>query len=189
MDRLWGEFLPVPPSSMVALSGGERVEAGGRRLDVAYTPGHAVHHVSYFSPDTGVAFVGDTAGIRLPPSSFVLPPTPPPDIDLDAWRASLDRIGEWRPDTVFLTHFGPWSPSAPHLTETADHLDLVARVARTSMEQEGSDEAREASFVDQLRRELRRRLPDAEARAYETAAQFDLNWRGLERYWRRQMGR
>ncbi len=63
MDALWGEFEPVPAGNITALRGGEQVEAGGRRLEVAYTPGHASHHVSYFDASSGVAFVGDTAGV------------------------------------------------------------------------------------------------------------------------------
>ena len=98
MDRLWGEVRPVPQDALIALQGGERISAGGRDLEVAYTPGHASHHVSYFNPDTGFAFVGDTAGIRRNPGGYVLPPTPPPDIDLEQWRDSLDRIGRWRPE-------------------------------------------------------------------------------------------
>ncbi len=92
MERLWGEVAPVPRESLEVLQGGERIRAGGRMLDVAYTPGHASHHVSYFSAETGVAFVGDTAGVRLVPGAFVMPPTPPPDIDLESWRDSLSII-------------------------------------------------------------------------------------------------
>src|SRR5207248_8922658 len=110
MDRLWGDVLPVPAHTLSVLAGGERISAGGRDLDVAYTPGHASHHVSYFSRDASIAFVGDTAGIRLTPGAYVLPPTPPPDIDLEAWAESLRRIEKWGADTLFLTHFGPSSP-------------------------------------------------------------------------------
>jgi glyoxylase-like metal-dependent hydrolase (beta-lactamase superfamily II) len=70
MDRLWGDVLPVPAHALTVLAGGERISAGGRDLDIAYTPGHASHHVSYFSADTGIAFVGDTAGVRLTPGGF-----------------------------------------------------------------------------------------------------------------------
>src|SRR5439155_3214110 len=92
MDRLWGEVLPVPEASVIALNGEERIRAGGRELDVAYTPGHASHHVSFFNADAGIAFVGDTAGVRLNPGGYVMPATPPPDVDLEYWRASLARI-------------------------------------------------------------------------------------------------
>jgi glyoxylase-like metal-dependent hydrolase (beta-lactamase superfamily II) len=186
MDRLWGEFRPVPPDAIVTLTGGERIEAAGRALDVAYTPGHASHHVSYFVRDTGIAFVGDTAGIRRRPIGFVLPPTPPPDIDIDQWHESLARIGEWQADTLFLTHFGPWSPTAPHLTEFADQLERASALVRASLARDEPDAAREAWFAEEVRRELRRRVGDADERAYEVAGRFDLNWRGLARYWRKR---
>jgi glyoxylase-like metal-dependent hydrolase (beta-lactamase superfamily II) len=186
MDRLWGEVAPVPPTSLVALAGGERLAVSGRLLDVEYTPGHASHHVSYFSSETGVAFVGDTAGIRPSPHGFVLPPTPPPDIDLDLWMRSLDTIGRWQADTLLLTHFGAHQGSAPHLAELRDHLDLVSGLARRSLAIDGEDSAKEQWFVDELRRELRKRLNEVDAARYETSGRFDLNWRGLARYWRKR---
>jgi glyoxylase-like metal-dependent hydrolase (beta-lactamase superfamily II) len=186
MDRLWGEVLPVPRAALVVLSGGERIDAAGRDLTVAYTPGHASHHVSFFNADSGVAFVGDTAGIRLGSGAFVLPPTPPPDIDIEKWRESLSVIDGWRAETLFVTHFGPHAPAGPHLTEMGDHLTLVANLVRASLAREGDDEAREAWFRDEVRRELRRRLSDPAADAYEVAGRFDLNWKGLARYWRKR---
>ena len=185
-DRLWGVMRPVPAEQLVTLRGGERITAGGRDLEVAYTPGHASHHVSYFSADTGIAFVGDTAGVRLQAGRVILPPTPPPDIDLDAWRDSVARISAWRPETLFITHFGPYAPVAAHLTEMADHLELTSGLVKASLARPGTDEEREAWFIDEIRRELRRRMTEADARAYEVAGRFDLSWRGLARYWRKK---
>jgi glyoxylase-like metal-dependent hydrolase (beta-lactamase superfamily II) len=169
----------VPERALVVLRGGERIGVGGRDLDVAYTPGHASHHVSYFSADAVIAYVGDTAGMGMPASGFVLPPTPPPDIDVEAWHTSLARLSAWRADTLFVTHFGPFAPAPTHLTEMADHIDLVARLAKASLARAGDDVEREAWFIDELRRELRRRMKDADANAYEVAGRFDLNWKGL----------
>src|SRR5438105_340455 len=132
MDRLWGNVLPVPAASMEVLQGGERMAVGSRMFDVEHTPGHASHHVSYFDRDSGVAFVGDTAGVRLMDGGFVLPPTPPPDIDLEAWRVSLDRIERWRPDTLLLTHFGPSSPVTGHLSALRDHIVLAGDLVKQS---------------------------------------------------------
>jgi len=184
MDSLWGEMRPVPAGNITALRGGERVDAGGRAWQVAYTPGHASHHVSFFNDDCGVAFVGDTAGIRMP-GSFVLPPTPPPDIDLEKWRESLALIDSWRAATLFVTHFGPSSGPPAHVSEMREHLDLVASLAKRSLAREESDEDREIWFTEELRRELQRRI-GADASAYEFAGRFDLNWRGLARYWRKK---
>lgn len=186
MDRLWGEVRPVPQGALVVLKGGERVDVGGRTLEVAYTPGHASHHVSYFDADAGVAFVGDTAGIRLNPRGFILPPTPPPDIDLEAWRHSLARIDAWRADTLFVTHFGPHGHAAAHLAEMADHLGWISGLVRASLSRGGSDEEHEEWFADEIRRELERRANAHDARAYEVAGRFDISWRGLARYWKKK---
>ncbi len=186
MDRLWGEVRPVPADALDVLTGGERITAGGRELEVAYTPGHASHHVSYFDRSASVAFVGDTAGIRVLPDVYVLPPTPPPDIDLEAWRDSRQRIEHWGPDTMFLTHFGPSAPVVAHLRELGEHLDVAAQLVKASLTLDGDDSAREAWFATEVRRELRRHMSEAEAQTYEVAGRFDLNWRGLARYWRKR---
>ena len=187
MDRLWGEFLAVPAANIVALAGGERIASGGRDFEVLYTPGHASHHVSFFSADTGVAFVGDTAGVRVVQGGMNIPPTPPPDIDLDLWRDSIERIAAWHPETLFLTHFGPHRPVAAHLSELLEELDHVGSLGKASLVREGSDEDREAWFAGEIRRALRQRMSESDARAYEVAGRFDLNWRGLARYWRKRL--
>jgi len=186
MDRLWGEFLPVPRPAMHVLRGGERLRAGGRELDVIYTPGHASHHVSFLVVDAGVAMVGDTAGVRLRDGGFIVPPTPPPDIDLEIWRDSLTRIEAWYADTLFITHFGPASPASPHIAELLDHLEWTSGLVKKSLALPGSDEDHEAWFTEEVRTTLRRRAGGDEARAYEVAGRFDLSWRGLARYWRKR---
>jgi glyoxylase-like metal-dependent hydrolase (beta-lactamase superfamily II) len=186
MDRLWGEVRPVPAGALVTLTGGERVKAGGREFLVAYTPGHATHHVSYFNADTGIAFVGDTAGIKRTMNGYVLPPTPPPDIDPESWNGSLDLIGRWHPETLFLTHFGPSANAAAHVAEMRDNLAFATDLVKSSLAREASDEAREAWFTEQVRLELSRRLGASDAHAYEVAGPFDLNWRGLARYIRKR---
>jgi glyoxylase-like metal-dependent hydrolase (beta-lactamase superfamily II) len=180
MERLWGEVLPVPSSAIEPLAGSERFEAGGVWLEVAYTPGHASHHVSYFNAGSGIAFVGDTAGIKLAPNGYVLPPTPPPDIDLELWDRSLDTIDAWKPDALFLTHFGPFRP---HLDELRGNLRWIADLAKSVLARDESADGREERFVTELRAALAHRLDDAEMEAYEAAGRFDLSWRGLARYW------
>lgn len=186
MERLWGEVAPVPPDAMAMLAGGERVHAGGRMLDVAYTPGHASHHVSFFNADSGIAFVGDTAGVQIVPGGFVLPPTPPPDIDLELWGRSLATIDRWGADTLFLTHFGPAAPSGHHLSTLRAELDLVGRLSAEALTIDGGEELQEAWFTHRVRELLRRHMGDANAAVYEAACGLDLNWRGLARYWKKR---
>jgi hypothetical protein len=115
-----------------------------------------------------------------------MPPTPPPDIDLDAWTGSLERIRHWGPEALFVAHFGPHTSAEAHLAELADHLALAGRLSKASLERQDTadDEAREAWFADAMRRELQGRAP-SEAAAYELAAPYALSWRGLARYWRK----
>ena len=185
MERLWGDILPVPLPSITALEGGEEVVAGGRLLGVAHTPGHASHHVSYFNRDSGIAFVGDTAGVRLVPGGHLMPPTPPPDIDIEQWRESLRRIAAWDPGTLFMTHFGPHGSARTHLSELEGSLERTVRLAKRSLEREGTDEDREGWFSDEVRLEIRRQADENEVRLYDTTAPFDLNWRGLARFLRK----
>ena len=182
MDRLWGEFRPVPPERMTVLRGGERIEVAGMSLDVAYTPGHASHHVSYFSKDTGVAFVGDTAGIRRH-GGVVLSPTPPPDIDLELWRDSMTRIRAWAPSTLLLDDFGAWQGANAHFAELGENLEVTsALVGSRSRETRPTRRAKRGSPT----RSAGASPPDgrADAKAYEVAGRFDLSWRGLASYWR-----
>ena len=186
MDRLWGEFLPVPESNLHPLSGGERIAVAGRELEVAYTPGHASHHLSFFDRGARVAFVGDTAGIRIGSDLFVLPPTPPPDIDLDVWRASIRLIQGWQTETLFLTHFGPYNDPAGHLASLATHLEGLSQLGRSIVERDASDAEREAQFVVEARRYLQRHVSDATAALYDQAAPLAHCWLGLARYWKKQ---
>lgn len=188
MARLWGEFLPTPAANVRALAGGEHLEIAGRAVAVAYTPGHASHHVSYLDEASGLVFVGDTGGGRIGASTYVMPPTPPPDVDLEAWRASADRILAWHPQRLFLTHFGP-SPTEPraHLEELLERLQRAADVAREALARFATEAEQATHFRDAMRRELRLHMPEPEAQAYELAIPFDHCFLGLARYWRKRM--
>jgi len=189
MDRLWGEFLPVPSERLRVLEGGERITASGRTLEVAYTPGHASHHVSYFDPSSRVAFVGDTAGIRRGSGAYVMPATPPPDIDLEIWRASEERILSWDPDTLFLTHFGPFGGARPHFQELMDRtVDWSRTVRRLLADESLTEDQRQEYFVAEARQELRRIVGVAEAEQYWRAGSIAYSWQGLARYWRKKQG-
>jgi glyoxylase-like metal-dependent hydrolase (beta-lactamase superfamily II) len=187
MERLWGEVLAVPAERVRTLKGGERIVAGGRDLLVEYTPGHASHHVSYFDSSSRIAFVGDTAGIRRGPGTYIMPPTPPPDIDLEVWRESEAKILAWDPDTLFLTHFGPFHGARMHFRELMDRLgEWSAIVRRLLADASLSDDERERRFVDAALLDLRRVVGDAEAEQYGRAGRLDYSWQGLSRYWRKK---
>jgi glyoxylase-like metal-dependent hydrolase (beta-lactamase superfamily II) len=187
MDRLWGAVLPIPQPRVRVLDGGETLHVAGRELRVEYTPGHASHHVSFFDLSSRIAFVGDTAGIRRGSGKFVLPATPPPDIDLDVWRESERRILAWDPDTLFPTHFGPWQGARQHFQAMFDTLAEWNRIARRVLaDQSLSDPDRERLFIDEAYRELQRRVGEREAEDYVKAGGLNYSWQGLSRYWRKR---
>jgi glyoxylase-like metal-dependent hydrolase (beta-lactamase superfamily II) len=173
MERLWGEVAPVPEERLRPLAGGERVEG----FQVAYTPGHASHHVSYLHEDTRDAYVGDTAGVRIPPFEHTVAPTPPPDIDVEAWLDSLHLIASWNPRSLRLTHFGP-------VTNVEEQLHRM----RTALV-ESADAARrcdEEQFVRQLDADTRAHTDSEAAERFAQAAPPEQLYLGLDRYWRKR---
>ena len=185
MDTVWGAFLPVPADRIVVLKGGERLDVAGHGFRVAYTPGHAKHHVSFLDEQSGMAYVGDTGGVRLG-GDYIFAPTPPPDIDVEAWRVSLDVIDAWQPVSLFLTHFGPVTPARAHLARFGDALTSAAERVKALLAAGGSDEEMVRKFIDEMRRDARMSLPEHEAKVAELAAPFDQLWQGLARYWEKK---
>src|SRR4051794_38698512 len=169
-DRLWGEVVPVPEENIRVLAGGEQVEG----FDVEYTPGHAKHHVSYFHRDSGHAYVGDMAGVRIPPTDVVRAPTPPPDIDVEAWLDSLERIESHDPTAVVLTHFGRVEDVDAQLAAVREALRFQADLAR---------EASEEDFVATLNGLAEERIDDETGRRLFDAGNPVDFYAGLRRYW------
>jgi glyoxylase-like metal-dependent hydrolase (beta-lactamase superfamily II) len=172
MDRLWGEFVAVPEANLRVLEGGETLPGG---FEVAYTPGHASHHVSYLHE--GTAFVGDVGGVRIAPSPLVIPPTPPPDIDIEAWHRSLELIAAWRPERLAMTHFGATDDVASHLAEVGRRLDEQAALAR---------DAGQEAFMERVAQDVAAAADEETAAAYLQAAPRDQLYAGLARYWRKR---
>jgi len=183
MQLLWGEVLPVPAENIITLDL-QPIRAGGRTFEVAYTPGHASHHVSFFDRSSGVAFVGDVAGIRIK-GDYVRPPTPPPDIDVELWVDSAVRVEAWDPATMFLTHFGPSDRVRPHMQSLAENLRDSAEWVRRSLLEPGTDEQRAARYADYVNRELQRHLTEEQILPHHVGAPFEVSWLGLARYWRK----
>lgn len=146
MDELWGETRPVPEERIKVISDGDEIEAAGGTLTAHYTPGHAYHHLAYLEPDSGSFFAGDVAGIRLPGQSYVRPPTPPPEIDVEAWMQSIGYIRELAPESLRPTHFGTYEDVERHLGELEQRLqDWLLFV------EERYDEADKEEIADELK--------------------------------------
>jgi glyoxylase-like metal-dependent hydrolase (beta-lactamase superfamily II) len=170
MDRLWGETVPVPERNVTVLHGGETLLGGA--FEAAYTPGHASHHVSYLHERT--AFVGDVGGVRIVQDGLTVPPTPPPDIDLEAWHESIERIRAWAPERLAITHFGAYEDVEAQLTELSARLDDWADRAR---------ERDRDAFIAGVDAEIDARTDTRFHPAYTQAAPPEQLYAGLERYW------
>jgi glyoxylase-like metal-dependent hydrolase (beta-lactamase superfamily II) len=173
MERLWGEVVPVPEQNLRRLSGGESIDG----FEVIYTPGHASHHVSFLHGDSGRAFVGDVAGVRIPPAELIQPPTPPPDIDLELWSDSLHRVADWRPESLGITHFGTIEDPGPHLERVGERLTDWAELARRSDRY---------AFERHVRDEAANATDPETAATYAHALPPEQQWLGLDRYWRKR---
>ncbi len=173
MDRLWGEVLPLPVENVRILRGGEELLNGA--FEVVYTPGHASHHVAYMHE--GTAFIGDTAGVRISPDTLTIPPTPPPDVDVEAWHESIDRVKAWRPERLAMTHFGSAEDVEAQLAEVSERLDNWAALART----EEMD-----TFIATVMEEIERGAGTELLPAYTQAAVPEQIYAGLRRYWEKR---
>ena len=120
MQRLWGRLEPVPENKVRILNDGDVVRLGELQVKAIATPGHASHHHVYHWDDS--VFGGDVAGVRIghgPP----IPPFVPPELHVEAWIDSIEKIRGLKPTTLYLPHFGSVEEAIP------DHLDaLAARV-------------------------------------------------------------
>jgi glyoxylase-like metal-dependent hydrolase (beta-lactamase superfamily II) len=167
MERLWGEIIPVPESNVRILE--DRGKGEGLRW--AWTPGHAMHHVAYLHEASGIAFAGDVGGVRIGDGPL-LPPTPPPDIDVAAWHDSIDLLERWDPAALAVTHFGTFTDVADHLRDLHAELDRWANVARRE-DQAGFERAIRAALAG-----------TAEEDGYLKAMPPDTLYGGLARYWK-----
>ena len=165
-DRLWGELAPVPEANVHAV--GDRVLG----FDCFPSPGHASHHVCYLGAD-GTLYAGDAAGVRIQPSEFVLPPTPPPEVDLEAWGRTLDEIEERRPERLALIHFGVAEDVERHLGELRHRLREWAERVRHGASENEFEAAAAADLGD-------------DRDAYEQAMPFWQSYAGLKRYWEKR---
>jgi len=163
-DEMWGPMLPVPEQNL------RSAEGDVLGWEAFPTPGHASHHVSYLRD--GVVLAGDACGVRIPPSDYVEPMAPPPDIDVEAWHRSVDEIEQRSPDTLALIHFGLVTDVREHLAGFRAQLDRWSGWVRAGMDEE--------EFVAAVVAEA-----GSDAERYSAVFSFGMSWRGLRRYWDR----
>src|SRR5579884_3918202 len=193
METTWnasGARWCRPPNLRWPVEDGDRIELGGTSLRVVYTPGHASHHIALYDEERSALLTGDAAGVRLDRFFHVRPPTPPPDVDLDEWKRSVQKMLDLEPDRLLLTHFGVQERDLPeHFEQLLDRLKRWAGMVREGMI-EGVDRN---SLVDRMRAEGDEALraaggSDVALRQYELANPYGMSVDGLIRYWERPPG-
>jgi len=182
MDTLWGAFEPCPPERVVLLTDDGELPCGDRTLEVLFTPGHASHHVALHDREARTVFTGDVGGVRLQGASYVRPPTPPPDIDIEAWHRSVDRLRALEPAALDLTHFGRFADPARHLDELMHRLDAWVKWTAERLTRGDTP----AAMTDALRAASEVEIADDghadEAESYELATPSGMTVDGLVRY-------
>jgi glyoxylase-like metal-dependent hydrolase (beta-lactamase superfamily II) len=185
MQRLWGEMRPIPPAQLRIVGDNEEIAAGGTTIRAVDTPGHAQHHHAYWIADEKTLFAGDVAGVCIN-SGPNLPPCPPPDINIEQWLNSLQRIMALRPERLFVTHYGPLDDPAARLNELVERLLDWAEWIAEELKIKLPEEKIIPLFEQRVRAELLAAgLGEEALDTYEQADPAAMSVTGLARYWRK----
>lgn len=188
MERLWGSMEPIEESRLSSADDGDVIRIGNLKFHVLYTPGHAVHHNAYKLND--VIFTGDVAGIKIGDGP-VVPPCPPPDINVELWRKSIEKISDQRPARLYLTHYGEVHEPGNHLNKLDTALYDIAEWMKVHYDAGTSSD----EIVPLLQERTEQRLsaagvPNEDLQRYEKANPAFMSVAGLLRYWKlKEQGR
>ena len=190
MGTLWGHMESVPAERLTIVDHGDEIAVGNRSLRALYTPGHAIHHIALYDEAHSVVFSGDVAGVSIEGVGYVRPPTPPPDLSLEDWDASINRLEALNPQRLYLPHFGEISNVAEHLSELRRRLHEWGKIALAGMRAGEDDAAIAADFAraaDPIILQHAQASQDAAAavRRYELATNYLMSAQGYMRYYRK----
>ncbi|GAB4409114.1 MAG: MBL fold metallo-hydrolase [Bacteroidia bacterium] len=186
MDVLWGAMHGIDEEKLKSVPDEAEISCGEVTFKAWYTPGHASHHIAWQMG--GVLFTGDVAGCRID-GGPVSPPCPPPDIDIELWQASLERIRRIDPEMLYLTHYGKIEAVAEHLAKLEQTLlDWAAWMHPHAVA--GTDAAAiTPDFQAYAGQQLRLAgLDDVAIARYEAANPAWMSVAGLLRYWAKKLG-
>ena len=185
MESLWGDVLPIPAEQVTALDDGDTIHVAGLTFTALDTPGHATHHHVFCLGD--IAFSGDAAGVRLPDSSLIALPSPPPEFDLQAWLGTLACLWRENFSVIYPTHFGPVDDVRGHLEAFEALLRESAAFVRDRMRAGVERGELVRQYVDWNRdRAVKQGIPEGVFQQYETANPLFMSVDGIMRYWRKQ---
>jgi glyoxylase-like metal-dependent hydrolase (beta-lactamase superfamily II) len=185
MDYLWGAIEGIPEYAVRNTQDGEVIQIGALDLRVVETPGHAQHHNAYWLSSERLLFAGDIAGVAVG-GGPILPPCPPPDIDIEAWHSSIAKIQKIEPDRLALTHFGLFTNPKAHLKELSDRLSAWAEWMKNALRAGKSEEIIVPEFQQFTEQELLRSgIGEKGVAVYEQADPAAMSVTGLSRYWKK----
>ncbi len=189
MHELWGEMEPVPAERLTVVDEGDELRVGAGVLRTLYTPGHAIHHVAYYDAARAAIFAGDVAGVRLQEVDFVRPPTPPPDLNLEDWYSSIDRLATMNPEVLYLPHFGAVRDTRAHFAQLRARLRDWGGIMLAGIRAEKSDEELAADLARHSDGDVAQAAHgqgDVAVRRYELATNYLMSAQGYVRYYRKQ---
>jgi glyoxylase-like metal-dependent hydrolase (beta-lactamase superfamily II) len=192
MRAFYGETLPCAPDRLRAVVDGDRIALGARSLDVIHTPGHASHHVALHDPVSGGMFTGEAIGSHLPWADCYRPALPPPEADVDAAVASIDRMRERRPTVLLTSHFGPVPDPDEGFARGEDRILAWSAAVRGRLERspDASIDDIEDELLAQARSEYEADSGQPFDRGrYDAIGSIRMNAEGLARYWRKRWER
>jgi glyoxylase-like metal-dependent hydrolase (beta-lactamase superfamily II) len=191
MDKLWGEMRPIPENQLYAPEHGETIEYGGVSFTAWHTPGHAVHHIAWQVTDAqGVSavFTGDVAGVKIG-NGPVMPPCPPPDINIEDWQASIQLLRELKSERLYLTHYDEIADKQSHLDALEQRLLAWAAWMKPWFEKQTPAEDIVPHFQEFVKGDLRiNGVPESDMARYEAANPAFMSVAGLLRYWKKKTG-
>lgn len=188
MERLWGEMKPIDEKLLIGVDDGDEIEIGGIKIKVHYTPGHAIHHNAYQIDD--IVFTGDVAGVKIN-NGPVVPPCPPPDIHIEDWNKSIEKIRSLHPKSLFLAHYGEVTQVEDHLNQLQNMINDWANWIKPHYEAGEKAEKITPDFVKYTQDQLRENgVGEQEIEKYEKGNPSFMSVTGLLRYWKlKEQGR
>ncbi|HLS31166.1 MAG TPA: MBL fold metallo-hydrolase [Flavobacteriaceae bacterium] len=188
MEVLWGEMKPIDDNLLIPAEDGDEFKIGEFNIKTHYTPGHAIHHNAYQIGE--IVFTGDVAGVKINDGP-VVPPCPPPDIDLKAWEDSIKKLRQIDSETMYLAHYGPVTDIAEHLDALEKMLKDWALWIKPYYDVDASPKEITPKFVEYTQKQLRESGVDqADIEKYEKGNPSFMSVTGLMRYWKlKEQGR
>jgi len=130
----YGEIFPIDANRVIQADDNFILDFDGRELRFIDTPGHARHHFCIWDKATKSMFTGDTFGISYrdldhQDELYILPSTSPVQFDPEALIQSINRIMEFKPERVCLTHFSAIKPTKKATNKLIESIHFVSNLA------------------------------------------------------------